>query len=50
MRKARIARGAIYASSGFSRSAREFAESRPIELHGREQLQQILAGQAGGAT
>jgi tetratricopeptide (TPR) repeat protein len=50
MRKARIARGAIYASSGFSRPAQEFAENRPIELHGREGLQQVLAGQAGGRS
>ena len=47
MRKSRIARGAIFASSGFSRSAREFAESRPIDLHGRERLQQVLADGTG---
>ena len=50
MRKARIARGAVYASSGFSRSARDFAESRPINLRGREQLQRTLAGGAAGET
>ncbi len=50
MRKARIARGAIYASSGFSRSAQVFAESRPIELHGPQRLQRVLAGEAVDGT
>lgn len=43
MKKQSIIRGVIITSSGFTRTALEFAESRPIELIGREKLEQILA-------
>ena len=35
-------RAYIFSSSDFSRSARTFAESRPVELIGKEQLEQAL--------
>ena len=35
-------RAYIFSSSDFSRSARAFAESRPVELIGKEQLEQAL--------
>jgi tetratricopeptide (TPR) repeat protein len=43
MRESNIQRGAIFTSSGFSRTARAFAESRPIDLYDKEQLQKLLA-------
>jgi tetratricopeptide (TPR) repeat protein len=42
MRKNNVPRGLIFSSSGFSRTAREFAETRPIDLYGRETLQKAL--------
>lgn len=42
MRKLNITRGAIFTSSGFSRSAMEFSESRPLELYNKDQLQNLL--------
>ena len=42
MRKANIPRGTIFTSSSYSRSAREYAQSRPIDLCGKEELQRIL--------
>ena len=32
----------IFASSGFTRTAVSFAENRPVELAGKEKLQQLL--------
>ncbi len=43
MKKQSIIRGVVVTSSGFTRTALEFAESRPLELIGREKLEQILA-------
>lgn len=37
-----VPRGIIIASSNFSRKAVEFASNRPIELYGKDQLQEIL--------
>ncbi|MBU8914220.1 MAG: tetratricopeptide repeat protein [Spirochaetales bacterium] len=42
MRSEKITRGMIIASSSFSREASEFAESRPIDLCGKDQLQALL--------
>lgn len=44
MKKQSINRGAIVCSSTFSRVAQEFAESRPIDLYGKEKLQPLLQG------
>ena len=43
MKKQSIIRGIVITSSGYTRPALEFAESRPIELIGREKLEQMLA-------
>jgi len=43
MKKQSIIRGIVITSSGFTRTALEFAESRPLELIGREKLEQMLA-------
>ncbi len=43
MKKLSVHRSMIIASSSFSRQAIEFAETRPIELIGRERLQQLLS-------
>jgi Tfp pilus assembly protein PilF len=43
MKKQAIIRGVVITSSGFTRTAFEFAESRPLELIGREKLEQMLA-------
>lgn len=43
MKKQSIIRGIVVTSSGFTRTALEFAESRPIELIGKEKLEQFLA-------
>jgi tetratricopeptide (TPR) repeat protein len=37
-----MTRGAVVTSSGFSKSALEFADSRPIELYNKEKLQELL--------
>jgi tetratricopeptide (TPR) repeat protein len=42
MKKQNITRGVLASSSGFSRLAEQFAETRPIDLVGREKLQQLL--------
>ncbi len=42
MKKASVSRGLIVTSSGFSRKAREFTESRPVNLIGKEKLQAML--------
>ena len=42
MKKASVGRGMIVTSSGFSRKAREFSESRPVNLVGKEKLQSML--------
>ncbi|OQB01404.1 MAG: bacteriophage N4 receptor, outer membrane subunit [Spirochaetes bacterium ADurb.Bin215] len=43
MKKQSIIRGIVITSSGFTRSALEFAESRPLELIGREKLEHMLS-------
>lgn len=42
MRQQNLARAMLVVSSTYSRSALDFAESRPIELYNREKLQEIL--------
>ena len=42
MKKQNITRGVVVSSSDFTRRARTFAESRPVDLYGREQLQTLL--------
>lgn len=42
MREQKIIRGMIISSSTFSREATEFAESRPIDLYGKDKLQALL--------
>ncbi len=42
MKKASVGRGMIVTSSGFSRKAREFSESRPVNLVSKEKLQSML--------
>ncbi len=43
MKKQSIIRGIVITSSGFTRPALEFAESRPLELIGKEKLETMLA-------
>jgi tetratricopeptide (TPR) repeat protein len=43
MKKQSIIRGIVVTSSGFTRPALEFAESRPIELINKDKLEQMLA-------
>lgn len=43
MKKMSVNRGMIISSALFSRTAQEFSESRPIELLGRDQLQELLS-------
>jgi tetratricopeptide (TPR) repeat protein len=43
MKKMSVNRGMIISSALFSRTSQEFAESRPIELVGRDQLQELLS-------
>ncbi|TAH55871.1 MAG: tetratricopeptide repeat protein [Treponema sp.] len=43
MKKQSIIRGVIITSSGFTRTALEFAESRPLELINKDKLEQMLA-------
>ena len=43
MRKTNVTRGVIFTSSSFSHAGREYAESRPLELYDKEQLQKALA-------
>ena len=42
MRSNSLSRGMIFSSSQFSRSALQFVESRPIDLYGKEKLQEML--------
>jgi len=42
MKKLNMTRAVIVTSSGFTRSAQEFADSRPVELFNKEQLQALL--------
>ncbi len=44
IKKQNITRAVLITSSGFSRSAQEFAESRPIDLFDKEKLQTLLEG------
>ncbi len=44
MKKLSVMRGTIAASSRFSKSAQEYAETRPIELFDKERLKQLLNG------
>ncbi len=48
MKKQSIIRGIIITSSGFTRAALEFAESRPIELIGKDKLEQLLGASGIG--
>ncbi len=43
MKKQSVNRGALVCSSTFSRTAQGFAESRPIDLHNKDRLQEFLA-------
>jgi tetratricopeptide (TPR) repeat protein len=43
MKKQSIIRGIVITSSGFTRPALEFAESRPVELINKDKLEQMLA-------
>ncbi|WP_455383171.1 tetratricopeptide repeat protein [Salinispira pacifica] len=45
MKKLGITRGLIVSSSGFSRLAMDFAESRPVDLYDRDRLQVLLRQQ-----
>jgi len=42
MKKIGVVRGTILTSSGFTRTAMDFAENRPVEIIGRDQLQDLL--------
>lgn len=42
MKNQNITRGLIVSSGGFSRTAVEFAESRPIDLYNKDKLQELL--------
>jgi len=42
MKKLNIPRGIIFSSSNFSRKALDFSETRPIDLYGKEHLQEVL--------
>ncbi len=44
MKKLSVGRGVIFSSSNFSRTAINFSETRPIDLIGKDKLQQILKG------
>lgn len=44
MKKNNMTRGVIASSSGFTKKALDFAESRPIDLVDKEKLQKLLAG------
>jgi len=43
MKKQSVIRGIVITSSGFTRPALEFAESRPLELIGKDKLEQMLS-------
>jgi hypothetical protein len=42
MKKQSVIRGIVITSSGFTRTALEFAKSRPLELIGKDKLEQML--------
>ncbi len=42
MKNLNMTRAAVVTSSGFTRPAQEFADSRPVELFGKEQLQALF--------
>jgi len=42
MKKLNVTRGIVFTSSSYSKSATEFAQSRPIDLYEKEQLSEIL--------
>jgi len=42
MKKLNVNRCVIITSSGFTKSAQEFAETRPIDLFGKDKLQELL--------
>ncbi|GAB1481522.1 tetratricopeptide repeat protein [Treponema sp.] len=44
MKKIGMTRAALVTSSGFSRSAMDFSDSRPIDLYNKDQLQEMLIG------
>jgi tetratricopeptide (TPR) repeat protein len=43
MKKLNVTRGVIASSSSFTRNASEYAESRPIDLIGKDRLQKLLS-------
>jgi restriction endonuclease Mrr len=43
MKEQSITRGIVVTSSTFSRKASDFAETRPIDLYGKDRLQQMLS-------
>ncbi len=50
MKKLNITRGIMVTSSGFSRLALDFAESRPVELLAKDKLQELLKSSPQGAA
>jgi Restriction endonuclease len=48
MKKQSIIRGIVITSSGFTRPALEFAESRPLELIGKDKLEKMLVASGVG--
>jgi tetratricopeptide (TPR) repeat protein len=50
MKKLSVMRSMIIASSRFSRSAMEYAETRPVELLDKERLQKLLSGEAASLS
>ncbi len=49
MKNINVTRGIIVTSSGFSRTAEGFVESRPVELWGKHKLQELLKSADSGA-
>ena len=50
MKKMSVMRGIIVAPTRFSRSAAEYAETRPIDLIDKERLQQLLQRSSGDGS
>jgi len=42
MKKSGITRGVVITSSSFSKNAYRYAETRPIDLYNKNQLQELL--------
>ena len=42
IKKQNYVKGIVFSSSGFTRTALTFAETRPLELIGKDKLQQLL--------